>query len=58
MIRLSLDALQVMDAIDRRGSFSGAANKLESLGTWIANGDFIGSATNSDYADLRGIFAR
>lgn len=28
MIRLSLDALQVMDAIDRRGSFSGAAKEL------------------------------
>jgi DNA-binding transcriptional LysR family regulator len=28
MLRLSLDALQVLDAIDRRGSFSGAAKEL------------------------------
>jgi DNA-binding transcriptional LysR family regulator len=28
MLRLSLDALQVMDAIDRRGSFSAAAKEL------------------------------
>ncbi|MCR6661675.1 MAG: LysR substrate-binding domain-containing protein [Luteimonas sp.] len=28
MLRISLDALQVLDAIDRRGSFSGAAKEL------------------------------
>lgn len=39
-------------------AFSAIANKFESAGTWLANSDFMGSAVNSGYADLRGIFAQ
>lgn len=36
MIRLSLDGLQVLDAIDRRGSFAGAASELHRVPSTIS----------------------
>ena len=34
MIRLSLDALEALDAIDRAGSFAGAAIHLRKAQSW------------------------
>jgi DNA-binding transcriptional LysR family regulator len=36
MLRISLEALQVLDAIDRRGSFAGAAKELHRVPSTIS----------------------
>ena len=36
MLRISLDGLEVLDAIDRRGSFAGASSELHRVPSTIS----------------------